>query len=230
MNREQIYISQVLAKLPAGELRNQIAMELRSHIAERVERGQTVDEAIRQLGDPAALAESYLSAVPLVPAPHLRRAAAKFLDLIIPIAFVATMAAWVVIGMPQRFERGPMGDAIVMIAAVSVVMSTGLYLTYLVIAESRFGQTLGKHVFGLRVVTESGTRISLGQAFLRQLPIFLQFFWIDALFALFTDRRQRAFELLTKTRVVLDQVSRHGERVPAGAPLPVALIGIGSSF
>lgn len=29
-----------------------------------------MDEAIRQLGDPAALAESYLSAVPLVPAPH----------------------------------------------------------------------------------------------------------------------------------------------------------------
>jgi len=223
MNTEEIYISQVLAKLPVGDLRNQIAMELRSHIAERVARGHSVDEATRQLGDPAALAESYLSAVPLVPAPHLRRAAAKFVDMIIPIAFVATMAAWVVIGMPQRFERGPMGDAIVMIATVSVLMSTVLYLAYLVIAESRAGQTLGKHLFGLRVVTESGTRISLGQAFLRQLPIFLQFFWIDALFALFTDRRQRAFELLTKTRVVLAQGARQGEPVPVRTPLPVAL-------
>jgi uncharacterized RDD family membrane protein YckC len=223
MSTEEIYISQVLAKLPVGHLRNQIAMELRSHIADRVERGHTVDEAIRQLGDPAALAESYVSAVPLVPAPHLRRAAAKFLDLIIPIAFIATITAWVVIGMPERLERGPLGDAIVMVATVSVLMCTGLYLAYLVIAESRAGQTIGKHVFGLRVVTESGTRISLGQAFLRQLPIFLQFFWVDALFALFTDRRQRAFELLTKTRVVLTQESRHGERVPARGPLPVAL-------
>jgi uncharacterized RDD family membrane protein YckC len=36
----------------------------------------------------------------------------------------------------------------------------------------------------------------------RNLPIFMQIFWIDALFALFTDRSQRAFELLSKTRVV----------------------------
>ena len=31
----------------------------RSHIAERVEHGQTVDDALRQLGDPVTLAESY---------------------------------------------------------------------------------------------------------------------------------------------------------------------------
>jgi len=223
MNTEEIYISQVLAKVPIGHLRNQIAMELRSHIADRVERGHTVDEAIRQLGDPAALAESYLSAVPLVPAPHLRRAAAKFFDLIIPYGFVVTITAWVVIGMPDRLERGPLGDAIVMAATVSVLMSIGLYVAYIVIAESRAGQTLGKHIFGLRVVTESGTRISLGQSFVRQVPVFLQIFWIDALFALFTDRRQRAFELLTKTRVVLAQESPHGDRVPARGPLPVAL-------
>jgi hypothetical protein len=37
---------------------------------------------------------------------------------------------------------------------------------------------------------------------LRQLPFFGQFYFIDALFALFTERRQRAFELLTKTRAV----------------------------
>ena len=37
---------------------------------------------------------------------------------------------------------------------------------------------------------------------MRNLPWLLEFFWIDALFALFTDKRQRAFELLSKTRVV----------------------------
>jgi hypothetical protein len=41
-----------------------------------------------------------------------------------------------------------------------------------------------------------------GRRSCRQLPMFLQVFWIDALFALFTDRSQRAFELLSKTRVV----------------------------
>ena len=57
-------------------------------------------------------------------------------------------------------------------------------------------------MMGIRVVRESGARIGLGQSFLRQLPFFGGFFFIDALFALFTERRQRAFELLTKTRAV----------------------------
>jgi uncharacterized RDD family membrane protein YckC len=73
---------------------------------------------------------------------------------------------------------------------------------YTVVAEWRFGQTVGKYLFDLQVVRESGGRISFGQSFVRQLPLFLQVGWIDAMFLLFTDRRQRAFELLSKTRVV----------------------------
>ena len=56
---------------------------------------------------------------------------------------------------------------------------------------------------GLRVVQESGAQIGLGQSVVRQLPVFFQVFWIDVLFALFTERSQRAFELLSKTRVVM---------------------------
>ena len=67
---------------------------------------------------------------------------------------------------------------------------------------AKLGQTLGKYLLGLRVVRESGARISIGQAVVRQLPLFFEIFWVDALFALFTDKSQRAFELLSKTRVV----------------------------
>jgi uncharacterized RDD family membrane protein YckC len=73
---------------------------------------------------------------------------------------------------------------------------------YTVVAEYRRGGTTGKRVMHIQVVRESGARISLGQALLRQLPFLGQFFFIDVMFALFTDRRQRAFELLTKTRAV----------------------------
>jgi uncharacterized RDD family membrane protein YckC len=73
---------------------------------------------------------------------------------------------------------------------------------YPLLAEYRYGKTLGKHWLGLRVVRESGARISFGQSVVRQLPLFLEVFWIDVLFALFTDKHQRAFELLSKTRVV----------------------------
>jgi uncharacterized RDD family membrane protein YckC len=55
---------------------------------------------------------------------------------------------------------------------------------------------------GLRVVDESGAQIGIGQALVRQLAQVLNIFWIDGLFAFFTTHTQRAFELLSKTRVV----------------------------
>ena len=225
MNPEEIYISQVLAKLPAGPMRAQIALELRSHIADRVERGHPVEEAIRQLGDPAALAESYLSAVPLVSAPHLRRAAAKLVDLIIPIAFTIGWTAMAVFRLLPLAESGGSFSKVLFAYAPAALLlgGLGLNLIYLAVAESQAGQTLGKRLFGLRVVTESGARIGLGQAFVRQIPILLQVFMIDAAFALFTDRRQRAFELLTKTRVVDVREARGGERVAKDTPIPAAL-------
>ncbi len=73
---------------------------------------------------------------------------------------------------------------------------------YTIVAEYRRGGTIGKRLMRIQVVRESGARISLGQALLRQLPFLGQFFFIDAAFAFFTDRRQRAFEMLTKTRAI----------------------------
>jgi len=152
MKPDEIYISQVLSKLPAGAMRSQIEMELRSHIADRVERGHSVEEAIRQLGDPAALAESYLSAVPLVPAPHMRRVAAKLVDLIIPIGFACGMAAWYALRLHTLAERNPWLFAY--LPAALVIGGGTLWGLSLMYAEFRTGQTLGKRLFGLRVVRE----------------------------------------------------------------------------
>ena len=126
------YVKSVLEWMPRTMSRRvQIGTELQGHIAERVAAGHPIAEVLRQLGDPVALAESYLAEVPLIPAP------------------------------------------------------------------------LGKRLFGLRVVKESGAQIGLGQSIVRQLPAVLQVYLIDAMFVLFTDKRQRAFEMLSKTRVVV---------------------------
>lgn len=200
MSTEESYIDQVMARLPrVGALKSQVAMELRSHIAERVEHGQTVDDALRQLGDPVTLAESYLAAVPLVPATFWRRGAARVLDflavvcLCAPIVWLLWQTAPFVV--PQGFVFP------VMIIVVVILISAGCL--YPLIAEYVWGETLGKHLMGLRVVRESGGRISFGQSVVRQLPMFLQVFWIDVMFALFTEKHQRAFEVLSKTRVVV---------------------------
>ena len=201
MSTEEAYIDQVMARLPRiAALKSQVAMELRSHIAERVEHGQTVDDALRQLGDPVTLAESYLAAVPLVPATFWRRGVARILDFLAVVCVCAPIV-WLVVRtaplvMPEGFHL-----PVVVIIVILILISAGCL--YPLIAEYVWGKTLGKHLMGLRVVRESGGRISFGQSVVRQLPMFLQVFWIDVMFALFTERHQRAFELLSKTRVVL---------------------------
>ena len=58
------YVQSVIDFVPRGlPLRDQIAMELQSHIAERTQEGRSLDEVLQQLGDPLTLAESYLAAV-----------------------------------------------------------------------------------------------------------------------------------------------------------------------
>ena len=197
------YINRVLDHLPSGTpLRAQIAMELRGHIAERLENGQLVADVLRQLGDPTTLAESYLSAVPLVSASFLQRGLAKLVDVI-----VVVLTVLVGVGVPAflfawRQQQWPFLFGFGMLAVI-LAASFGFGF-YMIVAEHWLGFTVGKRMLGLRVVRESGAPIGLGQSIVRQLPMFLQIFWIDVLFALFTDKSQRAFELLSKTRVVTE--------------------------
>jgi uncharacterized RDD family membrane protein YckC len=195
MTTDEAYINQVMARLPHSlPIRSQVAMELRSHIAERVEHGQSVDDALRQLGDPIALAESYLAAIPLVAASFGERAAAKLLDVVVFVCVYLPLA-WL------TWRLVP-AEIVPIILIFGIAVFAAGFCVYTVLAEYRFGTTIGKHRLHLRVVRESGGGISLGQSVVRQLPAFLQVGWIDVLFALFTDRNQRAFEILSKTRVV----------------------------
>lgn len=191
------YVTQVLDALPAATpRREQIGLELRGHIAERLGAGLTLSDVLGQLGDPVTLAESYLVSVPLVPGALWRRLAARAIDLGLAAVCVAPMvvAIWTI--APERMAP--------LFILACVIWASLLVVLYPVVSEAWFGKTIGKHVMGLRVVRESGARISLGQSIVRQLPVLLQVIWVDALFALFTERRQRAFELLSKTRVVSD--------------------------
>lgn len=191
-----LYIERVLDQLPRSTpRREQIAAELRGHITERVAAGQPIGTVLAQLGDPVALAESYLAAVPLVSASFGRRAAAKILDIVIVFGAGAIVCVLVATMVPR--------EIIPILLAATLIGTSVIFTVYLIATEAAYGRTLGKRLLGLRVVRESGARIGVGQAIVRALPWFLEVFWIDAMFALFTDRSQRAFELLSKTRVVL---------------------------
>lgn len=190
-----IYLEQVLAHLPrTTPLRQQIALELRGHIEERLASGQPLADVLHQLGDPAALAASYLSNVPQAPADFGPRLMAKVVDLLglLMVVGVFAVLAWLSPNDGVRFA---------MICLAAFVAAFG-FAAYTILAEWRRGQTFGKRRYGLWVVQENGAPITLGQSAVRQLSLVFQVFWIDAMFVLFTERRQRAFELLSKTRVV----------------------------
>ena len=191
------YVEQVLDRIPHHlPLRDQVAQDLRSTFADRQALGESADEAIRQLGDPTTLAESYLSAVAMTPAPFMARVGAKLLDAVL-YCVVLPIPAFIYLRMTFGRDRGPW--VFLMVGLIAM----GFWLLSAV-AETRYSRTPGKKLMGLHVVRESGTRIGFGQAIVRQLPVFLNIFWIDALFALFTERHQRAFELLSRTRTVRD--------------------------
>jgi uncharacterized RDD family membrane protein YckC len=195
---EQQYINLAVDRVPrATALRTQVAMELRGLIAERVQHGEPLDDVLRQLGDPATFAESYLASVPLVAAGFWRRTAAKLIDAGSYLAFIGplALAGWWL--SPEDWRP--------IALLVSFLTAGPIFACYVIVAESQTGQTLGKRVMGLRAVRESGGRISVGQSIVRQLPLVFDVFVLDALFALFTDKKQRAFELLSKTRVVRAQ-------------------------
>ena len=190
-----LYIQSVIDHVPPGmAVRDHIAMDLRSHIAERTSRGEPIDAVLAQLGDPLKLAESYLSAVPLVSARLLLRVAAKLIDILIvaPAIIAITALGLFITGWPD-------GSLLIILCVFAIAFG---FPAYTALTEYEYGRTVGKRLMHIRVVRESGARISFGNAVVRQLPFLAQFFWVDALFALFTDRRQRAFELLTKTRAV----------------------------
>lgn len=179
----------------ATPLRSQIATELRGHIAERLGDGHVLEDVLQHLGDPAALAESYLAVVPLVAATFWRRALAKVVDVLAAIVVIVPGVWLAVWSVPEQF--------LVFVPVLAILSGSLIFGVGTIIAESWIGQTPGKRLLGMRVVRENGARIGPGQAIVRQLPMFLQFYWIDVLFALFTDKGQRAFEVLSKTRVVL---------------------------
>jgi uncharacterized RDD family membrane protein YckC len=210
MKPEDVYVQQVLSHILPGPVRDQVEAEVRSHIADRVDSGSGVEDAIRQLGDPRALAESYLAAVPMRKAPHIRRGLAKLVDL--ALVWLLPCVVFVTWWITAAHEESPVW----LVFASAFVLSLAFSCWVPIVMEYRSGQSFGKRLFGLQVVTEKGGRIGLGQSLIRHIPVFLQVFTIDALFALVTDRRQRAFEMLTKTRVIdVSEPPRHTRAVAA---------------
>lgn len=80
-----------------------------------------------------------------------------------------------------------------------------VWFIYFPVIESLRGQTLGKLILGLQVVTKNGNRISFGQAFKRHLVDMIDFFFFGIVAFITvknTPDHQRLGDLLAKTIVI----------------------------
>lgn len=89
-----------------------------------------------------------------------------------------------------------------MMIGLTLISALVLSIVYFPLAEAIWGTTVGKRIMGLCVVAQNGTRVTWGKAIVRRIPFYFEFFWLDALFALIGQRRQRAFDRVAGTWVV----------------------------
>lgn len=213
MNAVNEYARQVMDLIPpAHPERDRIELDLRAHLEETVaELEGSPSAAFDRMGDPREVALAYLAEIPMRYAGVGRRVVAFFVDMLAGFAVLGTVAALclLVFGALAVVEESTQAGAPEASIAFLVVLGIGfaaslavLSIAYFPVLEWRFGQTLGKYLLGIYVVGEDGLRPSLPATIVRRIPFFLEFFWIDALVAFFTERNQRAFDLVARTLVV----------------------------
>ena len=192
------YVEEVLGYLPpAVPGLHRVRADLTAHLREAAEASGSPEEAVREMGAARETARGYAEGLDLQPASLVDRTGAFLLDvgLAVPpstvlFLFMARLGAG---GSPILASPFPV------LAAAIVGLLALLYFPFL---EHTWGQTLGKRLFGLTVSREDGLRVGWVAAVVRRLPLFFEVFWLDALFAPFTEKRQRAFDIVAGTIVV----------------------------
>ena len=144
-------------------------------------------------------------------------------DLTLPIGLMAVGLLLALGGLAMNVISPAIGVALVFILYFLVDWGYAIFLEGL-----WSGQTVGKRLFGLRVIQESGVRVSWLQALLRNLarPVdrLPMFYFVGGAAALFTQSQQRLGDLLAGTVVVRERRLK----IPASLSRPegdTALLG-----
>ncbi len=209
MKPEERYIDEVLRSVLARpEDRQRLAADLRSHFSAGEAEGRTVREIIDGLGTPDEVATAFNAERAMDYAGFWQRFVAFLGDFGLLIWLtLPVVAAGILLGVVGEEPTGATILAIALCALLFLAL-LGVWIFYFPLLEAHSGKTLGKHLMRIRVVRESGAPIGLGQAFVRRLSLFFEMLWIDALFIPFTDKKQRALDIIAKTVVVREPGQR----------------------
>jgi uncharacterized RDD family membrane protein YckC len=208
MNTIDIYIQQVMGYIhaPLSE-RQRFEKDLRSHLEEAQVAGESLPSVIDQMGSPQEIAAEFMAQVHLEHAGFGRRLAAFIVDFVI-IILIAGVLAILAIALSNLMPQNPTGvgyaiSALIILGVFGCGLGAiGTILAYFPVLEGRFGQTPGKSLLKLRVLTEIGLPIGYKQALLRRLSFYFEMLPVDALFIPFTEKRQRGFDIIARTIVI----------------------------
>jgi uncharacterized RDD family membrane protein YckC len=201
------YLNAVSYNLRAASERERILADLRAHLEAAVQAGEPASAVITRMGSPEEVARAFLSQTALPYAGFGLRLVAFLIDMLI-IFLAASVCIVLFIATSNLVPRHPQGLEIGLAALILTLPTAfalafvGIIVLYFPILEGRFGQTLGKRLLNLLVVREDGLPIHYKEAFLRRISFYFEVFAIDALFVLFTAKRQRAFDIVARTVVV----------------------------
>jgi len=201
------YLKDVMGRIqvPPAEKRR-IESDLNVHLQDlREELGDDVslDQIRERMGDPMEVADGFMDGIILHYAGYGARAMAFLVDMAACFAVSAVLALPALVLAGSRMPEITGVGLIFKLFAFSLILAAaGLMILYFPILEGRFGTTLGKQLLNLHVVRESGGPIGYKEAFLRRIPYYFEFLFIDMLFIFFTAKRQRAFDLISRTVVI----------------------------
>ena len=205
------YIDDVMRNVFATrEDRERLEADLRSHFAAGEAEGRPAREILDGLGTPAEVATAFNAELEFAYAGFWQRLVAFIGDFgLLAVFTVPVVGLGLVMGVVGE-EPGEVGIFWIIVCGLMFLAVMGIWIFYFPLLESHSGKTLGKHLMRIRVLRENGAPIGLGQAFVRRLSLFFEMLWIDALFIPFTDKRQRALDIIAKTVVAREP----GESTP----------------
>ncbi len=206
-----LYVQKVMDLIHApAEDRARIEADLKAHLEEGLGPGEDMAALVERMGEPKEVAAGFMAEIPLTYARFWRRLAAFLIDMVLIVFFggvAGGLFVWLTNLVPQHpgstWEK-VWGGALILGAVILANACIAMILAYFPLLEARFGKTLGKHLFHLRVCMENGLPIGAMAAITRRLSFYFQIFPIDALFVFFNPKKQRGFDILARTIVVQD--------------------------
>ncbi len=147
-----------------------------------------------------ATREEVLKKAPFHVAPFGRRLAAGFIDAVPHFVGVGFM-----LESAQNAQQLGFAAASGM-ALAGYFVGLAIYLLHVTLAEAIWGRSIGKMLFGLRVLNYDGTRVSVERILLRNfLRLVDLLFYAPLLLIFLTPMRQRIGDLAAKTIVVQER-------------------------